>query len=310
MQVLHLFSKTLIRPHKKSRFSGFFIFKSMLFIFLLGGLGCSEPALEQLSEQQLMDKAAQGHAEAALILAKKRETQGDYPAALNWYQKAVDAGLGNELTALLSVKQRQDGFLAAAGYLEHHLQQQQRLNATEADLAAQYGLWQYVQKPIEASAMIAPHCSLTLQPVVQSAAGSRQLQLLKQKWRQDAQLSSLSVCFLAEHHVNSTDLQCSYQPEQRIQCRYQVLMPQVAEGGFSQLLVVAGEGKANYNNGIVQLAESSSFEVFRHEFAHILGFLDEYSLSATVAEAECSSNTIRPNLLTDKTQLGRYLKHW
>lgn len=310
MQAQHLLTNTEMQFNKKSRFSGFFIFKSILFIFVLGGLGCNEPALEQLPEQQLMDKAAQGHAAAAILLAKKRESQGDYPAALNWYQKAVDAGQVNELAALLSLKQRQDGFLAAAGYLEHHLQQQQSLDATGTDLAAHYGLWQYVEKPTEASAMMAPHCSLTLQPVVQSAAGSRQLQLLKQKWQQDVQLSSLSVCFLAEHHVNSTDLQCSYQQDQRIQCRYPVLMPKVAEGGFSQLLVVAGEGKANYNNGIVQLAESSSFEVFRHEFAHILGFIDEYSLSAAVAEAECSSNRIRPNLLTDKTQLGRYLKHW
>ena len=279
-------------------------------VLLLCCLTACEPALEQMSEQQLMDKAAQGHGVAALILAKKRETQGDYPAALNWYQKAVDAGQVNELAAMLRLKQRQDGFLAAASYLEQYLQQQQSLNASEADLAAHYGLWQYVQKPVKVSTELASSCSLTLQPVVQSEAGSRQLQLLQQKWQQDAQLSSLSICFLAEKRVNSTDLQCSYQPGQRIQCQYQVLMPQVAEGRFSQLLVVAGEGNANYNNGIVQLAESSSFEVFRHEFAHILGFIDEYSLSAPVAQAECSSNKIRPNLLTDKTQLELYLKHW
>ena len=272
-------------------------------------VGC-EPALEHLPEQQLMDEAQQGNAAAAVILAKRRETQGDSQAALNWYQKAVDAGLTNELAALIRLKQKQDGFLAAAGYLEQHLQQQRSLNAVQADLAADYGIWQYVHNSVESPIHSNSSCSLTLQPVVQSRAGSRQLQLLQQQWQQDPQLSSLSVCFLPEKRVNSTDLQCSYQPGQRIQCQYPVLMSHVAEGGFSQLLLVAGEGNANYNNGIVQLAESSSFAVFRHEFAHILGFIDEYSLSVQVAEVECSKDKIRPNVLADKAQLELYLKHW
>ncbi|WP_139056503.1 hypothetical protein [Rheinheimera sp. A13L] len=299
-----------MRLRKKSRFSGFFVFKNVLTLWLLYSLAGCEPALEHLPEQQLMDKAQQGHGAAAVLLAKKRQQQGDFPAALNWYQKALDAGLTNELAALLALKQRQDGFLATASYLEHHLQQQQSVNAAEADLAADYGIWHYAQSPAYFASNSNSSCSLTLQPVVQSKAGSRQLQLLQQQWQQDPQFSSLPVCFLPEKRINSTDLQCSYQAGQRIQCHYQVLTPDVAKGGFSQLLVVAGEGTANYNNGIVQLAESSSFEVFRHEFAHILGFIDEYSLSAEVAQAECRSDKIRPNLLTDKTQLDLYLQHW
>jgi hypothetical protein len=310
MQALHLLINRLMQLNKKSRFSGFFTLKNTLVIFLLCCLVGCKPVLEHLPEQQLMDEAQQGNGAAAVILAKKREQQGDLQAALNWYQKAVDAGLTNELAALIALKQRQDGFLAAAGYLEQHLQQQQSLNAAEADLAADYGLWQYVHNTVPSPIHSNSSCSLTLQPVVQSRAGSRQLQLLQQQWLQDPQLSSLSVCFLPEKRVNSTDLQCSYQLGQRIQCQYPVLMSHVAEGGFSQLLLVAGEGNANYNNGIVQLAESSSFAVFRHEFAHILGFIDEYSLSAQVAATECNSDKIRPNLLTNKNQLDVFLQHW
>jgi len=299
-----------MRFNKKSRFSGFFLLKNILIVLLLCCLVGCEPALEHLPEQQLMDEAQQGNGAAAVLLAKKREQQGDSQAALNWYQKALEAGASDELGSLLSLKKRQDGFLAAASYLEQHLQQQQGLNATELDLAADYGLWHYAQSPADSALNSNSSCSLTLQPVVQSKAGSRQLHLLQQQWQQDPQFSSLSVCFLPEKRVNSTDLQCSYQPGQRIQCQYQVLMQQVVQGGFSQLLVVAGEGIANYNNGIVQLSESSSFEVFRHEFAHILGFIDEYSLSAQVADAECSSDKIRPNLLTNKNQLDVFLQHW
>lgn len=296
--------------NKKSRFSGFFIFKNVLTLWLLYFLVGCEPALEHLPEQQLMDKALQGNGDAAVLLAKKREQQGDFPAALNWYQKAIDAGLVNELGALVALKQRQSGFLVTAAYLNQHLQQQQSLNAAEVDLAADYGLWHYVQSPTYSTSNSTSSCSLTIQPVVQSKAGSRQWQLLQQQWQQDPQLSSLPVCFLAEKRVNSTELQCSYQARQRIQCDYQVLLPDVVHGRFSQLVVVAGEGTAYYNNGIVQLAENSSFAVFRHEFAHILGFIDEYSLSTEVANTECRSDTIRPNLVTNKTQLDLYLKHW
>ena len=314
MQALILLTNRLMRLKKKAGSLAFFypLFCSklvLIFLLFMCLFGC-EPALEHLPEQQLMDKAQQGNIAAAVILAKKREQQGDSQAALNWYKKAVDAGFTNELAALIALKQKLDGFLAAAGYLEQHLQQQQSLNAAEADLAANYGLWQYVHNSVQSPMHSNSSCSLTLQPVVQSKAGSRQLQLLQQQWQQDPQLSSLSVCFLPETRVNSTDLQCSYQSGKRIQCQYQKLMPYVAQGGFSQLLVVAGEGNANYNNGIVQLAENSSFEVFRHEFAHILGFIDEYSLSVQVAEVECSEDKIRPNLLTDKAQLELYLKHW
>ncbi len=310
MQALLQLINRLMQLNKKSRFSGFFIFKPILFILMIAYLSGCEPALEHLPEQQLMDKAQQGNGAAAVLLAKKREQQADFPAALNWYQKAIDAGFRNELTALITLKKQQDGFLAAAGYLEYYLQQQQGLSGAETDLAANYGLWQYVQSPTHAISNSHSSCSLTLQPVVQSEAGSNRLMSLLQQWQQDPQLSALSVCFLPELRVNSTDLQCSHQSGQRIQCQYQVLMQQVAQGDFTQLLVVAGEGSANYNNGIVQLSESSSFEVFRHEFAHILGFIDEYSLSTEVAQAECSNDKIRPNLLTDEKQLQFYLKHW
>jgi hypothetical protein len=299
-----------MRLTKKSQFSGFFTLKNPLTILWFCFLAGCEPALEHLPEQQLMDKAQQGNGAAAVLLAKKREQQADFPAALNWYQKAIDAGFTHELSSLIALKKQQEGFLAAAGYLKHYLQQQQGLNSAETNLAADYGLWQYVQSPIEVTSNSHSSCSLTLQPVVQSKAGSSRLQWLLQQWQQDPQLSVLSVCFLPELRVNSTDLQCSHQSGQRIQCQYQVLMQQVAQGSFTQLLVVAGEGNANYNNGIVQLSESSSFEVFRHEFAHILGFIDEYSLNAEVAQVECNNDKIRPNLLTDEKQLQFYLKHW
>ena len=153
MQALLLLTNRLMRQKKKAGSLAFFYPLSSLKLVLIFWLficlfGC-EPALEHFPEQQLMDEAQQGNAAAAVILAKKREKQGDSQAALNWYQKAVDAGFSNELTALISLKQKQDGFLAAASYLEHYLQQKQSLNAAEADLAADFGLWQYVHNSVQ-----------------------------------------------------------------------------------------------------------------------------------------------------------------
>jgi len=193
MQIKPRLTNRLMRLKKKAGSLAFFYPRSCSKLLLMFGLficlfGC-EPALEHWPEQQLMDEAQQGNGAAALILAKKRELQGDSHAALNWYQKAVDAGLTNQLAALIALKQKQDGFLAAAGYLERHLQQQQSLNAAETDLAADYGIWQYVHNSVQSPIHTNSSCSLTLQPVVQSRAGSRQLHLLQQH-QQSVVLSS------------------------------------------------------------------------------------------------------------------------
>ncbi len=85
-----------MRLTKKSQFSGFFTLKNPLTILWFCFLAGCEPALEHLPEQQLMDKAQQGNGAAAVLLAKKREQQADFPAALNWYQKAI-ASNGEDL---------------------------------------------------------------------------------------------------------------------------------------------------------------------------------------------------------------------
>jgi hypothetical protein len=280
-----------------------------MFLLCSSLLGC-EPALEQLPEQQLMHKAQQGNAGAAQLLAVKRQQSGELDAALNWHHIALQQGATDQLEVFLQLKQRQHGFLATASYLEQYLKRYPALMASKADLVASYGLWSESAHKSVSGPQLASSCAITFQPVVQAMAGSIQLQKLQQSWRNDPQLSSLTVCFLPEIRVKSTDLQCSYQQGQRIQCQYDHLQQLVAQGHFTQLLVVAGAGGASYNNGILQLAENSSYSVFRHEFAHVLGFIDEYSLTAAVAKMECNSMKIWPNLLLDKSQLDSYLQHW
>jgi len=110
MQALLLLTNRLMRQKKKAGSLAFFYPLScskllLIFWLFICLFGC-EPALEHLPEQQLMDEAQRGNGAAAVILAKKREQQDDSLAALNWYQKAVDAGLTNELAALIALKQK------------------------------------------------------------------------------------------------------------------------------------------------------------------------------------------------------------
>jgi hypothetical protein len=75
-------------------------------------------------------------------------------------------------------------------------------------------------------------------------------------------------------------------------------------------MVVGGRGQASFNNGWLQLPENFAPALFRHEFSHALGFLDEYALRPALAAVECERDDINPNILFDREDLARYAAHW
>lgn len=245
----------------------------------------------------------------AMTLAKQRLASGEHQAALHYFQLA--AFNGDDAAALHAVKLRQrlEGNLATALWLERQLQSGKLQNPQlPQDVLAELGLW---FKPVPASNgfRAVSGCQLTLQPVVVDQAGIEHWQYLQHQWQQDKQLSALPVCFLPQHVVNSTKLRCSEDAASRINCDYGVLQPLVSEGGFTQLLVAAGSGGASYNNGILQLPVKASLALLRHEFMHILGFIDEYALSAATAASVCKSGQVYPNLVVGQ-DAEAYLQHW
>ncbi len=58
------------------------------------------------------------------------------------------------------------------------------------------------------------------------------------------------------------------------------------------------------------MPENFTPALFRHEFSHALGFLDEYALPASVAAAECQRTNLTPNILFAAADLKRYADYW
>lgn len=285
----------------KSQLTGFFAF------ICLTACQPSSP-----SQQQLMD-AAKTDPVAAVTLAQQRLIQKKDTEALNWFRQAALLGDVSALQQALKLQWQQESLLPTA----YWLQQQFDSGNVSADMLPlstlqELGLWRYAPVKPANNTVRPESCSLTLQPVASYQAGVRHWQNLQRQWQDDPQLNQLNVCFLPLVTVDSTALACTEYNQQRIQCNYMALNTLVDSHYFSQLVVVAGKGVASYNNGIVQLPDNSSFELFRHEFMHILGFIDEYALSAAAAQEVCQSEIIRPNLIieADSTAIQRYLRHW
>ena len=281
----------------KSRFAGFFAFLLLL--------SCQP----QLSQQDALMQQAKTEPAAAMQLANQRLADSRFDEALHWFQQGAMLGDGLALQHALQLQQRLQGRLATVHWLTQQLatgvvSQRELLPAQGAEL----GLWQGNQPKIDGFTH-GTGCQLTLQPVISQQAGADTWQQLLQRWQQDTQLSQLPVCFLPLLTFDSTQLNCSEQAGELIRCDYSALQATVATGEFSQLLVIAGRGNASYNNGILQLPDNASLALLRHEFMHVLGFIDEYQLPAHTAEALCIDGAVYPNLLIGASA-EHYVKHW
>lgn len=302
-------STKIIGILKKSRLAGFFLFGIML-------LSCQPTEVDV--ERQLIQQA-QTSAAAAARLAKMRLADNELDAALKWWRQAALLGDSNALEHALRLQLRLQGKLVTAQWLdEQYLIKQDApaalpaITTLSANLLAELGFWQHVPVTNIAGWQSPAGCAITLQPVASQQQGVNTWQRLLQQWQQDKQLQQLPVCYLPLHTIESTALACSEQSSQRINCHYQPLEKLVAQGEFSQLLVIAGRGTASYNNGVLHLPDQANLALLRHEFMHILGFIDEYVLSDVAAQEVCRTERNFPNLVIgdDGAQLQRYLQHW
>lgn len=284
------------RVIKKSRLAGFFAFVLLA--------ACNKAP----SQDELIARA---HTEPAVAvsLAAQRLANAEPEAALHFFQLAATNGDSTALAHALALHQRLHGRLSAATWLAQQWQHG-LIAATTVSLTqrAELGLW-LEDKPTVQAYTAAAGCQLTLQPVASQQQGVARWQQLLRAWQQDTQLATLPVCFNALYVANSTELRCSEQGGNRISCHYPALQSLVSAGGFSQLLVVAGRGMASYNNGIVQLPDTASLALLRHEFMHILGFVDEYALTETSAAELCQPDKVYPNLLI-QADVDAYLQQW
>jgi hypothetical protein len=300
----------------QSRLAGFF-----LCWVLLTACGKSEAPAINVSMQQAQQAEKNGLLSQALPLYQQAAAAGDtaaVAAVLRLQRPEVGvAALSQWLQALpLSAEQRQP-FLAELG-LWHQLSaaqalqlQQQWYSATASTISGQH------QKQLErdlrqgqSTTSKTTSCALYLQPVLSTKQSAIQWQQLQQQWRQDAQLSSLPLCFRAPVFIDSQLLACSEHSSKRIACNADALTTVVSQGQATQILVLAGQGGASYNNGWLQLPETANLPLLRHEISHLFGFIDEYPLSPVIASSECIAGRMTPNLLFSKDDLPAYLAKW
>ncbi len=237
-------------------------------------------------------------------------------------QQALRADLPIKATEHLELAIRQGHPAAIAQWLTltqsrlGPLEQYQQLSAWSApgviaEHAAVLGLWQEkgALLPVLTAGLLQQTCQLRLQPVLTTTVSISHWQLLMTDWPL-SDFAALPVCVLPPILLDSRQLNCSEQAGRRIDCDAEGLVDIVMQSKAQILVVAAGRGQASYNNGWLQLPENFAPALFRHEFSHALGFLDEYALQPAVAAAECVRTDVLANLLLEPDDVERYAEHW
>jgi len=122
----------------------------------------------------------------------------------------------------------------------------------------------------------APDCLADIQMFATNLADLRKVdQLIKQ-----IQTHALAeyVCFAPVRYIALKALNCKHHGNETIQCDEGVWRKYQASIKSRFLGVLIPQGGANVNNGIMYLDRQDTVEVFAHELAHFIGFIDEYPL--------------------------------
>lgn len=151
--------------------------------------------------------------------------------------------------------------------------------------------------------VIRSNCSIKIQIVALSLEGLVNATSFQQKFSQDNRLETLPICMNAPVLADPKDVTCDkhWQGQKRLGCAPLELETLVEKAEFSHLVVIAEQGKANVNNGIMFLDLADNYSVFIHELAHFAGFVDEYPLSTGLAENYCVVENA-PNVVIAKEQ--------
>lgn len=85
-------------------------------------------------------------------------------------------------------------------------------------------------------------------------------------------------CFNTPRYIPITTLNCTTKKDKPIQCNEFVFGDITPEIDTRYIGLMLEQGGANVNNGILYMDELDDVDVFTHELAHLIGFIDEYEL--------------------------------
>ncbi|RUO59439.1 hypothetical protein CWI71_08405 [Pseudidiomarina insulisalsae] len=117
-------------------------------------------------------------------------------------------------------------------------------------------------------------------------------------------LAELLSCFAVRWVENPDALDCQSFGERRHQRCQLPLLP--AEAG-QRHIVIRDVATASASPRQMVIASDTRMDVFAHEVAHWLGFVDEYPMSASLAQHYCRGSYDHPSLnvvLTDSVQMS------
>lgn len=86
------------------------------------------------------------------------------------------------------------------------------------------------------------------------------------------------LCFSPVQYVSKITLACRQNDNEAIRCDESIWQNKKLAPNNRFIAVLVEKGGANVNSGILYIDSNDNAEVFYHELAHLLGFIDEYAL--------------------------------
>ncbi|CAI4155006.1 Sel1 repeat family protein [Alteromonas macleodii] len=184
-----------------------------------------------------------------------------------------------------------------------HLQAEKALEAI--NLYTPYSIEQALKQSPSFNWESEEKCLQRIQPFATSLATIMRAHSLYNSFNSDKRLQNLSICLAPPIWLKSDVLSCDpdYKNAGILGCSITPLASIAKKQKFSHAVVVAEQGKANVQNGVMYLDISDAYSVFLHELAHFAGFADEYPIGKGMANRLCDEDGISdfapPNLIVD-----------
>lgn len=122
----------------------------------------------------------------------------------------------------------------------------------------------------------------------------------------EAQVLNQAVCFSSVRYMAINGLDCSNEQEKAIRCNELNWQPWASSIDTRYVGIMLPKGGANVHLGILYFDAQDSVDVIAHEVSHLLGFVDEYPLTAEHVKCRASQKiSFSQNIsVLKKTYLG------
>ena len=250
-----------------------------------------------------------GHKEAILIQLSHFIENKDWVSAKEFQHQHLD--VLNTLENELNVKyQNIDSLLSVAALSDKNTSALFSGQIPTVNLTSKVS----VAKPkSQAQIQTQLQCAITIQAVVESAPLLSKAKQFKHAFAK-SKFNDLSICFLTPQIMPELQVVCEPDKYSRIECNLNQLAQSLLKKvnvnpiTYNHLLVIVEQGDANTRGGLMYLDKQDSDQVFIHELAHWLGYVDEYQIKPEQQKQLCNvikPKWISPNLFVTSKKINK-----